>query len=166
MDCSCLAKEGFKVRRLVADNHNGNVKAIQILTNKYPSHYPLCIQHPNNVTNTYLFFDNVHLMKNIRNNLLNAGKFVFPAFSMQIMIYKKLTPAGGYLCWFDLHAVYDRDVALQENLRNGSKLTFAALHPGTIKQNVPLALALLHETTLAAVKSYFPRRKDVAEFLT
>ena len=29
----------------------------------------------------YLFFDSVHLMKNIRNNLLNNKMFLFPAFS-------------------------------------------------------------------------------------
>ena len=30
---------------------------------------------------TYMFFDTVHLLKNIRNNLLNTKKFVFPEFS-------------------------------------------------------------------------------------
>ena len=37
-------------------------------------------------------------MKNIRNNLLNAAKFVFPAFSLQIIEDRELTSAGGYLC--------------------------------------------------------------------
>ena len=33
---------------------------------------------------TYLFFDMVHLIKNVRNNLLNKKKFVFPKFSFDL----------------------------------------------------------------------------------
>ena len=39
------------------------------------------------------------------------------------------------------------------------------LHPGTCKQDVPTALAIIHETTSAAIEDYFPERKDSAEFL-
>ena len=46
------------------------------------------------------------------------------------------------------------------------KLTYSALHPENNKQNVPLALAIFDETTIAAFKSYFPERKNVADFLT
>ena len=162
---TCLAKEEFKVRRLVTDNHSENVTTFPILINKYPSDNPLCIQHPDNVTNTYLFFDNIQLMKSICNNLLNASKFVFPEFSLQIMKDREFTSVVGYLCWSDLHAVCDGGVALQANLRKAPKLTFAELHPDTKKQNVALALAVFHETPIAAVKSYFPQRKDVADFL-
>ena len=102
---------------MVTNNHGGNVKAFQILTSKYPSNNPLCIWHPDNLTNTYLFFGNVQLIKIIRNNLLNTGKFVFLAFSLQIMKDRELTSADGYLDWSDLHAVYDRDVALEVYLR-------------------------------------------------
>ena len=45
------------------------------------------------------------------------------------------------------------------------KLTPCYLHPGNNKQNVGLALAIFHETTIAACKSYFPQRKDVIAFL-
>ena len=31
----------------------------------------------------YLFYDSVHLLKNIRNNLLNAKRFLFPSFLFQ-----------------------------------------------------------------------------------
>ena len=34
----------------------------------------------NNNRRTYLFYDNVHLVKNTMNNLLNVNKYVFPAF--------------------------------------------------------------------------------------
>ena len=33
------------------------------------------------------------------------------------------------------------------------------------KQNVPLALAVIHETTITAAGSYFPNRRDVANVL-
>ena len=41
-----------------------------------------------------------------------------------------------------------------------------ALHSGNKKQNVPWGLAIFHETTIAAFKSYFLERKVVADFLT
>ena len=40
------------------------------------------------------------------------------------------------------------------------------MHSGNNKQNVPWALAIFHETTIAAFKSYFLEREDVADFLT
>ena len=33
------------------------------------------------------------------------------------------------------------------------------------KKNVPLALEVMHETTITAARSYFPNRRDVANFL-
>ena len=33
------------------------------------------------------------------------------------------------------------------------------------KENVPLALAVMHQTTITAAQSYFPKRRDVANFL-
>ena len=55
---------------------------------------------------------------------------------------------------------------LKGNLRKAPKLSYQALHPGNNKQNVPLAIALFHETTIAAAKSYFPQREDLSSFLS
>ena len=33
------------------------------------------------------------------------------------------------------------------------------------KENVPLALEVMHETTIDAARSYFPNRRDVANLL-
>ena len=33
------------------------------------------------------------------------------------------------------------------------------------KENVPLPLEVMHETTIPAARSYFPNRRDVANFL-
>ena len=51
-------------------------------------------------------------------------------------------------------------------MRKAPKLTTKVLHPGNCKQNVPNALAIFDETTIAAVKSYFPEKASAAAFLT
>ena len=92
-----LAKTGFTVRGVVTDNHNSNVTAFNILKKKYGKKDQLFIQHPKNHNkNTFLFFDTPHLIKNVRNNLVNAKRFVFPAFDYEkdgisIPYYTKLT---------------------------------------------------------------------------
>ena len=40
-----------------------------------------------------------------------------------------------------------------------------ALHPGDNNQNVELALAIFHETTIAASRNYYPEREDISGFL-
>jgi len=65
-----------------------------------------------------------------------------------------------------LHDVYEVDTKNKANLRKANKLTLKALHPGNNKQNVGLALAIFDESTIAAVKSYFPNRKDTIGCLT
>ena len=55
---------------------------------------------------------------------------------------------------------------LPGNLRKALKLTYKAIHPGNSKQDAPLALAVLDETTSAAIRSYFSNREDAAGFLS
>ena len=113
---------------------------------------------------TYLFFDMVHLVKNIRNNLLNNKKFVFPSFEFNLFNDCIKVP-GGFVSWSMLYQLYERDELLQGNLRKAPKLTYKATHPGNNKQDVPLALAVFAETSSAAIRSYFPDREDAASFL-
>ena len=54
---------------------------------------------------------------------------------------------------------------LKGNLRKVPKLSYQALHPGDNKQNVRLALALFHDTTIAAAKAYYPNGEDLSGFL-
>ena len=69
----CLSKVGLNVRAVVTDNHSSDVNAFNCLLYTYGTNdSKLFIQPPHNNTKTYLFFDNVHLMKNVRNNLFNA----------------------------------------------------------------------------------------------
>ena len=48
-----------------------------------------------NVSKTYMFHDNMHLAKHIRNNLLNAEKFVLISFSCDVLNLK-ITLNDGY----------------------------------------------------------------------
>ena len=130
----------------------------------YPGKNDLCIHHPKNETVTYLFFDNVHLLKNIRNNMLNSKKFVFPAFFFNINEEIVQTDAG-YIACSDLKYIYEHDSKLSANLRKAYKLTLKSVNPINNKQNVTLALSIFHETTIAASKSYCPNRKDLHTFL-
>ena len=65
-----------------------------------------------------------------------------------------------------IHDVFERDANLHANLRKAPKLTTKVLHSGNFKQNVPNALAIVDETTIAAVKLHFPKRTSAAAFLT
>ena len=103
-------------------------------------------------------------LKNIRNNLLNAKRFIFSEFLFNSESFSIHVPSGE-ISWSLLHAVHDCDETLNANLRKAPKLTYSTLHPGNNKQNVQLALNIFHETTVVAVKSYFPESSDAAQFL-
>ena len=47
-----------------------------------------------------LFFDYVYLLKNIRNNLLNAKKFIFPEF-LFCCLQEIIASKEGYIAWED-----------------------------------------------------------------
>ena len=69
---------------VISDHHSTNVSAFNILIKKYPHTRKdiSVINHPSNMNNgIYLFFDSVHLLKNIRNNLFNSRRFIFPQFN-------------------------------------------------------------------------------------
>ena len=122
------------------------------------------INYPSIEKKIYLFYDSVHLVKNIRNNLLNGKRFIFPEFKFNSSTFSIFVPAGE-ISWRLLNDVYDRDQKLEGNLRKAPKLTYGTLHPGNNKQNVQLALNIFHETTIASIQSYFPNRNDAAQFL-
>ena len=141
-----------------------NVSAYKILLNKFQGDQKHFITIPNCQKKIYLFYDTVHLLKNIRNSLLNKKKFVFPAFEFKISdIY--ISSNSGSIAWSDIHKLYERDSILDATLRKAPKLRFKTLHPGDNKQNVNLAIGIFHETTIAASESYFPKRTDLSNFL-
>ena len=151
-----LCKSGFEVRGILSDNHAANVSSFNILLQEYAHKDARFIVYPQSSWKTYLFYENVHLAKNIRNNLLNSQKFVFPAFCFSIKNIVVASLQAGYISWRDFKDVHEDDAKLKANLRKAPKLTYEGLHPGHNKQNVNLALAIFHDTTIAAIKSYFP----------
>ena len=111
----------------------------------------------------YPCFDTVHLIKSIRNNLLNNKRFIFPAFTFE-KFNDPINVEGGKISWKLLHDTYEKDCTLQENFRKAPRLNLKVLHPGYNKQSLPLALAIIHETTTAAIESYFPEKNNSADF--
>ena len=160
-----LHKCGFYVRAVVCDNHSTNVAAFNVLLKKYGSKAsPDTIKHPSRAGKIYLFYDSVHLLKNVRNNLLNSRRFNFPAFRFHDF-YDDIDVPEGKITWKLLHDVYDRDQLLDGYLRKAPKLSYKSLHPGDNKQSVPLALNVFDRTTAIGVTEYFPESKDASEFL-
>lgn len=158
-----LHSNGFQVRGVVCDDHSSNVSAYKKLLAKY-SDSPDSLYIKLNERKIYLFFDTVHLMKNIRNNLLSRKRFLFPPFQFN-ELYDAILVAGGEISWNLFHKVYEKDKRLQANLKAAPKLNASVLHPGNCKQSVPVALAVFHPATSAAIKYYFPEKQDAASFL-
>ena len=82
-----LSRRDFNVRAVVSDNHSTNVSAYKHLKALYP-----CSMRHNAIANPlkpkndiYLLFDTVHLVKNIRNNLLANKFFQIPALETTLM---------------------------------------------------------------------------------
>ena len=153
------------MRGVITDDHSSNVAAFNSLISLYgPNIHGVKFASNFNFI-TYLFFDTVHLLKNLRNNLLNYKRFIFPKFKFHDFFDSIIVPAGE-ISWKLFHNVYDQDQRLQSHLHQAPKLTYRALHPGNNKQNVKLALAIFDPTTTAAMQYYNPEQEAAAGFLT
>ena len=120
---------GFFVRAVISDNHSTNVSAFNFMLKKYGSKdSPNTIKHPSRDGKIYLFYDSVHLLKNVRNNLLNARRFNFPSFSFH-EFYDDIDVPEGKITWKQLHDVYDRDQLLDGYLRKAPKLSYKSKIP-------------------------------------
>ena len=94
---------------------------------------------------------------------MNYKPFIFPAFEYD-GFEDPISFEGGQVSWKLFHNVFEKDSLLEANLRKAPKITRKVLHPGNCKQNVPVAVAVFHESTSAVLTSYFPEKK-MAEFL-
>ena len=155
-----LNEAHFNVRGVVSDNHPSNVSAYKRLETKYGNSDGLSITYKD--SKMYLFHDVVHLAKNIRNNLLGRKRFIFPPFTFQDFPDEIKVP-GREISWKTFHDISEKDK--NSNLKKAPKINAQVLHPRNCKQSVPPALAIFDETTIAAIKSYFPNRIDAAQFL-
>ena len=115
-----LINSGFFIRAVVADNHSANVNAFNILLDKFEGDKMHYITLPNPPPKIFLFFDSVHLLKNIRKSLLNKKKFIFPAFTFEISNIS-VSSKEGSIAWPDSHKVYNKDNALNAKLCKAPK---------------------------------------------
>ena len=117
-----LCNSGFQVRGIVSDNHAANVLSFNILLQEYAHKDARFIVNPQSSYKTYLFYGNFHLAKNIRINLLNSQKFVFPAFCFSIKNIVVASLQAGCISWRDFKDVHEEDAKLKPNLRKHQNL--------------------------------------------
>ena len=134
LDClNTLKSCGFNVRGIVCDNHSSNVSAYKMLLEG-------CNQDPDSLfmlyepQKIYVFFDTVHLIKSIRNNLLNYRRFLFPSFSFNDF-KGPINFQGGELSWKTFHEVSEKDALLEAHLKKAPKIK--VLHPGKLQTKCP-----------------------------
>ena len=133
LSISSLHEMGFHVRSVISNNHAINVGAFDDLVAKYENvTHTNSISHPSlNGVITYLFYDSVHLMKNIRNNLLNCRQFSFLPIQFD---HDSVNVPGGEIYLRLLHDVHDQ--LLQSNLQKTFKLSYKAWHPCDKSKNI------------------------------
>ena len=105
------------MRGVVCDNHPSNVSAYKkLLTDANGDANRLFVMI--NQEPVYLFFDSVHLIKNVKNNLLaKEDSFSRPFPSMA---FRTWCP-GGEISWKLLHDVHDIEKSLSANLKEAPK---------------------------------------------
>ena len=97
----------------------------------------------------------VHIMKNIRNNLLHGEKSVFLEFIYNEALNIDINIPAGFIQWKVLYDIYDKGNGLSANLDKAPKLYYHTLHRENNKESAPLALAIIHEISIAAAKAMF-----------
>ena len=140
-------------RAIVSDNHSASVLA-----------YELPLKEFGHLDDNLFTEHDYQKIKNVRNNLLNYKRFIFPAFEYD-GFEDPISFKGDQIFWKLFHDIFEKDSLLEVNLRRAPRIAHKVLHPGNCKQNVLVAIAIFHESTSAALTSYFPEKKNEAEFL-
>ena len=86
-----LSNCGFRVRAIVCDNHPSNVSSFKKLLD-HVNQNPDELNMLHKSRKVYLCYDAVHLIKNVRNNLLKSKRFIFPPFEFSGFKDKGFTP--------------------------------------------------------------------------
>ena len=100
-------------------------------------------------------------MKNIRNNLLNKKRFVFPEFACNDF---KINCQGGYIHWDDLYDGYDKDKELKSDLRKAQKLSDLALHPGEYQAECTISSTIHTRNNNHYISKFFQIEKMLPIF--
>ena len=95
---------------------------------------------------------------------MNCKRFIFPDFEYDgfedLISFKDVQ-----ISWKLFHDVFGKYTLFTANLRKAPNIIHEVLHAVRWKQNVPVALAIFPESTSGALTSYFPEKKNEAEFL-
>ena len=110
----CLHELDFNVRGFVSDNHSSNVSAYM----KLFSHYGIDSSDLHITFNSkriYLFYDSIHLMKSIRNNLHNHKRLLFPPYDFEEFNDGICVPAGE-IRWQIFCHIHEEDKKLDAHI--------------------------------------------------
>ena len=112
----------MQVKGVICDNHPTNVSAYKKLIDEWGTTENSLFISLDGLNKTYLFYDTVHLVKNIRNNLVGRKRFIFPPFSYS-GFDEKIIVNRGEITWKLFHDVRERDYSCTANLRKAPKLS-------------------------------------------
>ena len=112
-----LTSEKFHLRVVISDNYRTNISSFNYLMNTYPvPEKKYSMINPYTSLIVYLLFDTVHLIKNIRNNLIASRFFRIPQLQLELQELTLIVPSGNVF-WRSLHKVHDADSSLNFHLR-------------------------------------------------
>ena len=122
---SVLSQGNFVIRAIIAENDRTNLSAFQHVSKAYPiTGKPNCIRNPHRSSqHIFLMFDTVHLIKNVRNNLLASRSFQVPHCRLVVSDKLHEFPAGAvyWACLLRFMNMIWKDA---ENLGRLQRLTF------------------------------------------
>ena len=116
-----LTQNNFYLRGITSDNHPTNVSCYGKLLKQFPSTISSeCILNPSDrEKHIYLLFDTVHIIKNIRNNLLSSKYYQIPEFNFQTKLNINIPP--GTVSWSAFHRLHEKDMNLNAHLKKPQK---------------------------------------------
>ena len=122
-----LITGGFNVRAVIFDNHAANVSVFtKVMLQFGEDNESLFINFQSQ--KVYLFYDTIHLIKNVSNNLLSKKRLAFPKSSF-FEFTDDVIVNPGEMSWKLLHDVHEKHQKLDANLWKAPKLTNKVLHP-------------------------------------
>ena len=117
----------FNIRGFVSDNHSSNVASYM----KLFSHYGIDssdIHITFNSKRIYLFYDSIHLMKSIHNNLHDHKRLLFLPYDFEEFNDGICVPAGE-IRWQIFCHIHEEDKILDAHLRAAPKITASVIPP-------------------------------------
>lgn len=144
-----INKCDFHVIVIVSDNNRINRNMFSLLKGSSPEYFINDIDPP---YITFLMYDFVHILKNIRNCWLNKKdgfqSFIFPDFnnSDELLTAK----------FSDLKHLYHHNNNISVLLQHTHKLNHKTLYPSNLERyKVSLACNVFHESTYSALKAEY-----------